>query len=208
MTARILVLAFLAAGGCRTAIETSAPERLPTPIGEIYLPVYPSEVQHSVRLTVRALIESDGSVRSAIITPRSGSDLWDSLATLAIKQWRFSPALQQGRPVPAWVRFPVTLRFAAAQPVLLAEIVVGTKALADSIHALLIAGNDFGALAVRYSIVPSSVDSGRLGARPLQAFPLEIQMAITSVASGQVTRPVRIDGRYAIYKRLKRDADS
>jgi TonB family protein len=208
MSARAFLLAVLFFAGCASTPETIVSERLPSPIGEVFLPVYPSEVPYSVRIHVRALILNDGSVRSAQISPRTGNDLWDSLAVLAIKSWHFSPALQNGRPVPAWIRFPVTLRFAEAHPIPLAEIVVSTRSLADSIYALVQEGQDFGALALRYSLGPTAQDSGYLGARPLKDFPLPVQMAITSVGPGQVTRPILVDGRYVIYKRLRKDVNS
>lgn len=205
MYARTLFLALLILGGCASTPETIVSERLPSPIGEVYLPVYPSDVPYSVRIHVRALIADDGTVQKAQISPRSGNDLWDSLAAQAIKSWRFSPALQNGRPVPAWIRFPVTLRFAEAHPISLAEIVVAARSLADSIYTLLLEGRDFGTLALRYSEAPTARDSGYLGARPLKDFPLPVQMAITSVGPGQTTRPLLVEGRYVIYKRLRKD---
>ncbi|MCU0454400.1 MAG: TonB family protein [Bacteroidetes bacterium] len=208
MIVRILLLAFLVTNGCGSAIDTIVPERLPTPIGDVFLPVYPSDVPYSIRINVRALISDDGTVRAAQISPRTGDDLWDSLAVLAIRGWRFSPALQNGRPVPAWVRFPVTLRFAEAHPIPLAEIIVATRSLADSIYALLSDGRDFGSLAMRYSLGPTAQDSGYLGPRPLKDFPLPVQMAITSVGLGQATHPIMIEGRYVIYKRLRREENS
>jgi parvulin-like peptidyl-prolyl isomerase len=116
--------------------------------------------------------------------------------------------LQNGRPVPAWIRFPVTLRFAEAHPIPLAEIVVSTQSLADSIYALILEGSDFGTLAIRYSQGPTARDSGYLGSRPLKDFPLAVQMAITSVGPGQVTRPILFEGRYVIYMRLRREVNS
>lgn len=208
MNARMMFLAAALIGGCASTPETIVSERLPTPIGEVFLPVYPSEVPYSVRIHVRALIATDGRVTSAQISPSSGNALWDSMAVVAIRGWRFSPATQNGRPVPAWIRFPITLRFADAQPVALAEIVVSDRSRADSIDALLRNGADFGALAVRYSEGTTAQDSGRLGARPLKDFALPVQMAITSVGPGQSTKPILVDGRYVIYKRLKKDVNS
>lgn len=194
-------------GGCRAPSDTFAPERLPSPVGDVYLPVYPSEVPYSVRMTVRALIDSEGTVRSAQITPRSGNDLWDSLAALSIKRWKFTPALQNGRAVPAWIRFPVTLRFSEPHPIPLAEIILTAPSLADSIYNLLLEGQNFGEMAKRFSEGTTSRDSGYIGSRPLKDFPLPVQMAITSVGPGQVTRPILIDGRYVIYKRLRKDVN-
>ncbi len=203
MHARILLLFLLLAGGCRSPSETLLPERLPYPVGEVFLPVYPTEIPHSVRMNVRALILADGSVQTAQISPPSGNALWDSLATAAILRWQFAPAMQGGRAVPAWIRFPVTLRFSDPHPLLLAEIVLPSRTLADSIYALLQRGGDFGALARQYSASSTAADSGFLGARALKDFSAHVQMAITSVGPGQVTAPVYAGGFFVIYKRLE-----
>lgn len=208
MNVRLSFIAIVIIGGCASTPETIVSERLPSPIGEVYLPVYPSDVPYSVRIHVRALIAHDGTVQKAQISPRSGHDVWDSLAAQAITSWRFSPALQNGRPVPAWIRFPVTLRFAEPHPIALAEIVVATRSMADSIYALLQEGSDFGTLALRHSEGRTARDSGYIGSRPLKDFSLPVQMAMTSVGPGQTTRPLLVEGRYVIYKRLRKDVNS
>jgi TonB family protein len=205
MRASVVLLSVLLAAGCGSPSAMLVPERLPTPIGDVYLPVYPSEVPSSVRMSVRALIAADGSVQSAEISPRSGNDLWDSLAAEAIKGWRFSPATQNDRPVPAWVRFPVTLRFADPHPITLAEIVVPTREAADSIYALLQQGGDFRSLARAHSLSSTAVAEGYIGPLQLRGFPVHVQMAITSVGTGQVTRPVAVGGLYTIFKRLQEE---
>ncbi len=56
-------------------------------------------------VVVRALVRSDGSVGDAGIA--QSIPMLDGAALKAVRQWRFSPALRGGRPVPARVYVPV-----------------------------------------------------------------------------------------------------
>lgn len=71
-------------------------------------PVYPEmAVMAGVdgRLTVLALIGKDGRVlRAEVLRP---VPMLDEAALEAVRQWRFSPALDQGRPVAVWISIPV-----------------------------------------------------------------------------------------------------
>jgi protein TonB len=71
-------------------------------------PVYPEMAVMAGmdgRLTVLALIGRDGSVlRAEVLRP---VPMLDEAALEAVRRWRFSPALDHGRPVAVWISIPV-----------------------------------------------------------------------------------------------------
>lgn len=73
-------------------------------------PSYPEEArlrgwEGTVR--VRVLILEKGVVGDTAIVQSSGYGSVDQAAVNGLRRWRFSPAYQGGRPVPAWVVVPV-----------------------------------------------------------------------------------------------------
>jgi protein TonB len=56
---------------------------------------------------VRVLILEKGVVGDTAIVQSSGYGSVDQAAVNGLRRWRFSPAYQGGRPVPAWVVVPV-----------------------------------------------------------------------------------------------------
>ncbi|MBD3401472.1 TonB family protein [candidate division GN15 bacterium] len=59
---------------------------------------------------VKVLVDIDGSVREAIIGLSSESAMLDEAAVAAAYRNRFSPAIQNGRPIPVWVTYKVEFR--------------------------------------------------------------------------------------------------
>jgi len=85
-------------------------EELPQAIGKV-VPEYPSIARQAGmegRVVVRMLIGTDGRVRRAEI--EKGSALFDEEALKAARQWTFTPALTDGKPVMVWVRVPFDFR--------------------------------------------------------------------------------------------------
>jgi protein TonB len=56
---------------------------------------------------VNVLIETDGSVSKAELLTSAGNDTLDQAALKTVKQYRFTPALKNGKPVRVWVPLPV-----------------------------------------------------------------------------------------------------
>lgn len=52
---------------------------------------------------VQFLVHVDGAVRDTIIARSSGSPRLDQAAIQTVSRWRYKPATQNGRPVPAWL---------------------------------------------------------------------------------------------------------
>jgi parvulin-like peptidyl-prolyl isomerase len=86
--------------------------------------------------------------------------------------------------------------------VVLAEIVCPTRELADSLSALLVQGADFGALARRHSTAATRARDGYLGRVDLTSYPLTVQMTVTAIGEGEVTKPLRIGDGFVILKRV------
>ena len=52
---------------------------------------------------VQYLVRADGTVGDTIIARPSGSPRLDEAATRIVTGWRYKPATENGRPVPAWL---------------------------------------------------------------------------------------------------------
>jgi TonB family protein len=53
------------------------------------------------RITVRAIVDSDGNVSEAKFVSRGPSQYFARLSMDAAKQWKFAPAMVNGRPTPS-----------------------------------------------------------------------------------------------------------
>ena len=81
----------------------------PPVVVEAVTPVYPDSALAlglTGRVEVRARVDTLGRVLRVEVT-RSAGAAFDSSAVEAVRQWRFRPGTQNGRPVAAWVRLPV-----------------------------------------------------------------------------------------------------
>ena len=56
-------------------------------------------------LDLRILVSEDGSVEKAEILNPSGDAVWDALAKDRMKEWIFSPAILNGKPITMWINF-------------------------------------------------------------------------------------------------------
>jgi peptidyl-prolyl cis-trans isomerase SurA len=65
------------------------------------------------------------------------------------------------------------------------------EALASEVHARVVAGEDFGQLALTYSQAQSALERGKLGWRQLGQLPQFIAELVATMEPGQVSRPVR-----------------
>jgi periplasmic protein TonB len=53
------------------------------------------------------LIDEEGVVAEAQVEQASGHQALDQAAVRVARQFRFSPALNRGEPVPVWVQIPI-----------------------------------------------------------------------------------------------------
>jgi len=76
-------------------------------------PVYPELSRRrgeQGRVLLRVNVSTDGMPLEVAIVDTSGHPGLDAAALTAIRQWRFVPAMQAGRPVPAEADVPIRFR--------------------------------------------------------------------------------------------------
>jgi protein TonB len=76
-------------------------------------PAYPRAARRNGEegtVTLRVLVNQDGLATQVELERSSGSNLLDTAAREAVKNWRFAPARRAGVPVAAWVIVPVIFR--------------------------------------------------------------------------------------------------
>lgn len=74
-------------------------------------PVYPPaalKAKIEAKVYVRILVDKEGDVRDAIVAKGTGAPEWgfEESALDAARRCKFTPAIQQGKPVAIWVTFP------------------------------------------------------------------------------------------------------
>jgi parvulin-like peptidyl-prolyl isomerase len=86
----------------------------------------------------------------------------------------------------------------------LAEILCTTPEEADSVYEAIEQGNDFGELAMRYSVDPSREMKGILGEVNINMYPENIYKSLGKLTVNACTKPIKYDDLYVIFKRLKK----
>lgn len=61
-------------------------------------------------VTVELLVNENGRVENAWILTSLGPKSFEEASLVAVRQFRFRPPTQQGKPVPMWIRFQVRFR--------------------------------------------------------------------------------------------------
>ena len=90
--------------------DTLVPLELPPEMVYKHRPDYPRLAkQAGITGTVRvkALVDEEGKVLKAIVAKSSGTVSLDEAATKAAYKNKFTPGIQKGKPVKAWVTYPV-----------------------------------------------------------------------------------------------------
>ena len=104
--------------GTRAATERARPviaDRAPLPLAGNPLPEYPRSALRSGEegaVVVRIVVDAQGVPGDVQVVERSGSRdrSFDRAAIEAARQWRFQPAMRDGKAVPATVQLPVDFR--------------------------------------------------------------------------------------------------
>ncbi len=206
---RLLVVVVFLLSGCTSLQPPEAPETLPQLVYQVPLPPWPtSAVDRDITLDLKIYVNSDGSVRDAVLLTPSGFRNWDASALQEIRKWRFSPAVDRGKPIPLWIRQTVRIHFEVPMFMPLAEFVCTGAALADSVYRLLKSGEPFELLAKQFSVVTSRERGGVLGKVDVRTFPAEIRRELAKLRDGEFTGPLVLGQRYIIYKRLARGIEA
>lgn len=198
----IFVAAFLLCG-CATILPTNVPDTLPQLIRQEPLPPWPFRThEDEVALDIKIRIGSDGSVKDVVLLTPSLNVEWNSRAIAKIREWQFSPATADGRPVALWIRQTIHMRFEEASYLRLAEIVCPDERTADSVYALLDAGAAFDSLARVFSTSSSRAQGGYLGDVDLRTLPVFVRHELERVRTNHISSPIHLGRNYVIFKCL------
>lgn len=97
-----MFLALAVAGTAHAAVADA-----PVGHGELPAPGYPAGSTHQGTVVMHLEVGIDGSVRRVELKHSSGHGDLDQAAMQAARRWRFTPALEDGKPVASWISVPV-----------------------------------------------------------------------------------------------------
>jgi TonB family protein len=198
----VLCLSLILFSACSSTQESTG-IILPELFYQHPLPAFPKPLTASqLRINLKIFVGENGSVRDVELLNSSGSYSWDSAATNAIRQWKYSPARYDGKPVSIWLRQTAVVKFSDPQYIHLAEIVFASMETADSALALLERGVDFSEITRQYSISPSRSSSGSLGVVNVQIFPEQVKKVLLKLEIGAYTAPLKYGEQFVIFKRI------
>ncbi len=199
----VLCLSLIFFSDCSSIQQTNG-LTLPELVYQYPLPAFPKPLTSSpLRIDLKIFISENGSVREVELMNSSGSLSWDSSATNAIRQWKYSPARYEDKPVSIWLRQTAIVKFSDPLYLLLGEIIFNSEEEADSAFTLLEAGADFSEIVRKYSVGSSRSNSGSLGTVNVQIFPEQIKKILLKLKNGDHTAPLKHGEQFAIFKRLK-----
>lgn len=167
------------------------------------LPMYPTRVVNPhLSIELEYLVAEDGTVRHVRLLNSSGNREWDDRAVTAIMQWKYSPALYQGKPVRLWLRQTATIQFSEPLILHLAEIVCLSQNEADSVYQLLQQGTSFSEAVKLFSKAASRTNNGILGKVNVHSYPEHIQEILAQLDTDEYSVPVRYGTSYIIFKKI------
>jgi parvulin-like peptidyl-prolyl isomerase len=169
------------------------------------LPPIPERIQHALfDLDVVLFIMEDGTVGKTRMLKGSGDAAWDTLVLSSLKQWRFTPARMDNKPVGSWFHMQSSIRYADPQYMNLAEILCTSVEEADSVYKKIEQGQNFNELAMKYSVDPSREMNGNIGEVNINLYPENIRKPLSKLLIDDYTKPIKYGDLYAIFKRLKK----
>jgi len=204
MRLSILLLCIVCFIGCSSMKEITD-RSVPQVLIQSQLPPFPETLTRPVfELETVMFIKEDGTVGKTRMLKGSGDAAWDSLVLFSMKQWRFTPARMDNKPVGSWFHMKSTLRNASPQVMNLAEILCTTQEEADSVYNQIEQGQNFNELAMRYSVDPSREMNGILGEININLYPENIRKPLGKLNVNGYTEPIKYGDLYAIFKRLEK----
>ncbi len=188
--------------GCSELGQMGSEVTPPTLIEKTALPSPPPNINSSdFNLQMELLVSKEGKVLYVHLQNSTGDPEWDSVAAKAILQWKYSPAISNGKPVQ--LKISQLAHVVPTPPLMmnLSEILCSSLADADSAYAALQGGEKFETVADKYSVPSSEEKSGSLGPVDIHRYGDEIQAELRKLEPGEYTHPIQFGRDYAIYKR-------
>ncbi|MGA7161738.1 MAG: peptidylprolyl isomerase [Bacteroidota bacterium] len=205
-TIYIFFLASALAYGCASIETAEMPEKLPQLIEhEPFPPMSNTLLDNHPVFDLKILVAEDGSVVKAELLNPTGIVEWDTLAIARMKQWIFSPAIQNGKPISMWINFRARIKCEIPTYFRLAEIVCQNASTADSVYALLRTGENFETLVSRYSVANSKENRGDLGHVDISRYGEEVKHVLAELKENAFTEPIALGEHDVIFKRLTED---
>jgi TonB family protein len=179
-------------------------EKKPELIHRVPLTSYIGKFSDSkFELKTRLLISEEGNVEEVELLNSSGDKEWDQMAIKKIKEWKYSPAIYHEKPVTIWLLQSIKITVLESFQMHLAEITFKSLSVADTIYSKLKEGIEFSVLARQYSISESSKKSGDLGVIDIRNYSESVQEILVELKNDEVSKPIKIDNLYHIFKRLR-----
>lgn len=141
-------------------------------------------------------------VRDAYFNQGSGDNDWDARALNVIKQWKYSPAKVEGKPVRLWVRQTAFIQLAEPVYISLATILCRTPEEAESVYVALKEGEDFASVAQQFSNRYKELKTSMTEHVDVYSYPKHIQQILLKLEQNSFSNPVRYGEHYVIFKKL------
>lgn len=183
----------------RTETDTITEPRL---LKQSSLPAVPASLYNQkFEFFCELVIDENGNVQRAKMLRSSGDKLWDSLATISLLDWKFTPALLNGTPIKKVIHNKISVMIVEPIIISLSEILCENREAADSLYSVLLNGRNFAELAKKYSISTSKEIGGYLGPVDIQFYTKEIRQILNHIKENEFTKPLSYGNYYIIFKR-------
>lgn len=200
----ILFCLFFITSGCSVFQPEETSIIQPTLLKQSELPPLRQSIEGNwFEFYCEMLINSYGDVEKAKILNGTGDEIWDSLAVLSLLKWKYSPAVYDGHPIKLLIRRKIRVVFVEPKVIPLVEIELQNYELADSVYNALLSGADFTLLVKKYSISSSRDSNGNLGNVNIKHYSDNIRTALSNLAEGEFTKPLKYGDYYVIFKRVR-----
>ncbi len=190
--------------GCAGQNDILLPDVYPhlADAGSIY---YPGSdlTRRDVTAYLLLFVGDRGNVIRVELQRTTGSPALDDTIRHAAMRWKYTPAVNDGKPVAIWISQKISIQFQPLTSLYLSEIVVQRATLADSLRQQILQGSDFEILAKEYSLAASGRNGGSIGKVMITDFQPAIWKSISRLMPGECTEPIPFNHQFAIYKRIR-----
>lgn len=197
----IIIFLFTGCGLFNTSVKSRTEPAL---VKQTSLPPIPEQFHsNEFEFYCEMVIDENGNVEKAKIIRSSGDQLWDSLATISLLKWQFTPSLINNIPTKSLIRRRIKVDFVDPYTITLAEIICNSRTDADSVYFKLLQGIEFDKLVESYSISKSKNINGIIGKVNIKHYNEEIRNKLSHLKIHEFTQPLEYGNYFAIFKRLK-----
>ncbi|MCX6168334.1 MAG: TonB family protein [Ignavibacteriales bacterium] len=176
-----------------TRLELLEKYPLPTVLQEIYKPNF--------RISALMLINQNGSVIEVKLLRSSGDHSWDMKLIESLKKWKYAPPLVNNHPRSIWIQQNIRIEIGEPLYLSFSEILCENIVQANEVYEALKKGQDFGDLALKYSINPSRINRGKVESVDIHIYPDYLQKELKSLNTHEFSMPIRYGDKFLIVKR-------